>query len=381
MVKQEVTEIKKLYSIKNCTVTRIAGCYVNPDGEIIAKFAENFLNKDEEEIHKYLDIFKKGLSGKIGKELNTLRFLSTDAGSMQDFLIKLRASGLKDDALLDAFWNQARQYYAPVENALFLLINNTYDIPGRGDDNFKNIDASDEVFDYISFYVCPVKLEDGGLAFDAETGKFTRKITRWCVQAPTYSFLFPSFEDRSADPEYITVYTKKTDGSMNEFSRQLLNADPMKSAEEQKQSFQKAVELAISTSGTGAGDTVEIIKNIHENIADKIALSDAEDPSVPLTLDKKELINIAERSGMNDDMVEALGRSLDDRFGNGEPVVANNIVNPKMIQFKSPDFVVQVDTKLAEVVKTDMINNTRYLMIPITSDSDVRVSGISVKRK
>lgn len=52
---------------------------------------------------KYFDIFRKSLSGTIGKNLLNMEFpLETESeGGTQEFLLKLRNSRLTDDALLE----------------------------------------------------------------------------------------------------------------------------------------------------------------------------------------------------------------------------------------------------------------------------------------
>lgn len=377
MIKAEVSEVKKLYGKKDCTIDRIAGCYINADQEILSTFSEHFLNKEENEIFKYLEIFKQGLSGKIGKELNTLSFPIGEGnriGEIQDFLLKLHASGLKDNSLLNLFWDRAREAYPITENALFLLIHNVYDIPGRGNDNFKNVDASDEVYDYISFYICPVKLEDAGLAYDSGNKQFSCKDTRWCVQKPTYSFLFPSFEDRCPNADAITVYTKKTDGSMDNFTAEFLGIEPTISADEQKKMFQEVLEDAIKTGGSEV-DSVQIMTNIHERMVE--SLDEEDDAGIPDTLKLDDILSIAAESGMDRRMVEKLDNGVRNAFKD-EPIRTENVINPKNVEFKTEDFVAKVSSDLASRVKTDTIEGTRYLMIPLVSDKDLNIAGVSI---
>lgn len=101
------------------------------------------------------------------------------------------------------------RFYPEVENVAIILIYNVYDIPGRGDDNFKNMEASDEVYEYISCNLCLVKLEDPGLVYTGE--KFEHKDRRWQIGMLVHSFIFPSFEDRTSDIHNITVFNKKSD--------------------------------------------------------------------------------------------------------------------------------------------------------------------------
>ena len=64
MNKKEINEIKGLYdTIEECGIARLCGCYVNGDKEKVKVFSESFLNLDEKEQHKYLEIFRKNMSG------------------------------------------------------------------------------------------------------------------------------------------------------------------------------------------------------------------------------------------------------------------------------------------------------------------------------
>ena len=102
MTKQEINEIKKLFTAKNCSITRICGCYVDGEKNKKTELNQAFLALPEEEMFKYFEILRKSLSGSIGKNLLNLDF-PTDSeidGGTQEFLLRLRDSRLKDDALL-----------------------------------------------------------------------------------------------------------------------------------------------------------------------------------------------------------------------------------------------------------------------------------------
>ena len=102
MIKQEINEIKRLYTPSNCSITRICGCYVDGEKNKKTEFKEAFLSLPEEEIFKYFELLRKTLSGTIGKNMLDLEFplSSEEAGGTQEFLLRLRESKLKDDSLL-----------------------------------------------------------------------------------------------------------------------------------------------------------------------------------------------------------------------------------------------------------------------------------------
>lgn len=67
MNKREISEIKKQFKKDNNAITRICGCYVDAEKQIKTTLKEAFFALSEEEIFKYYEIFKKSLSGGIGK--------------------------------------------------------------------------------------------------------------------------------------------------------------------------------------------------------------------------------------------------------------------------------------------------------------------------
>ena len=97
MTKQEINEIKKLFTAKNCSITRICGCYVDGEKNKKTELNQAFLALPEEEMFKYFEILRKSLSGSIGRTLLNLDF-PTDSeidGGTQEFLLRLRDSRLK----------------------------------------------------------------------------------------------------------------------------------------------------------------------------------------------------------------------------------------------------------------------------------------------
>ena len=75
MIRKEINEIKSQYTLEDCAILKMAGCYVDGDKNKVTKIDETFLNLPEEEKHKYFDIFKKTLSGTPGKNLIDMRLV------------------------------------------------------------------------------------------------------------------------------------------------------------------------------------------------------------------------------------------------------------------------------------------------------------------
>ena len=104
MNKKEIAEIKKQLSPTRQTITRICGCYVSAEKEKITTFSQSFGILEEEEVFKYLELFRKSLSGTLGKNLIDMEFPNEQEaeGGREEFLYRLNKSRLEDEELLEA---------------------------------------------------------------------------------------------------------------------------------------------------------------------------------------------------------------------------------------------------------------------------------------
>ncbi len=99
MNKKEIAEIKKLFKKDYNGITRICGCYVDAEKNKRLELREAFYSLPEEEMFKYVDIFRKTLSGTLGKNLMNMEFPAeeeTGEEGKQKFLMELLQSGLQN---------------------------------------------------------------------------------------------------------------------------------------------------------------------------------------------------------------------------------------------------------------------------------------------
>ena len=226
MNKKEVLEIRKQFSPANCAITRICGCYVDHEKSKRLQSREAFLSLPEEEAFKYFDIFKKTLSGTIGKNMLNMEFpLEQEMpGGTQEFLLKLKNSKLQDDMLLEEFYDKVIENYIYEENYYIILIHAMYDVPGKSSDDLEMYDASDVVYEYLLCSICPVSLSKAGLCYNAEDNRIEDRIRDWIVDMPDKGFLFPAFNDRNTDLHGVLYYTKKSSDLQEELIDQVLGA-------------------------------------------------------------------------------------------------------------------------------------------------------------
>ena len=117
---KDIAELKRRFKKESCTFTRMCGCYVDANKNKIVELNENFLNLDDEEFYKYLEIAKKALSGTIGNNLLELKFAEGEdiSGGKQQYLLGLRESGLKNPELLEHLYDMIIENYDYVHMTL-----------------------------------------------------------------------------------------------------------------------------------------------------------------------------------------------------------------------------------------------------------------------
>lgn len=372
MTRKELNEIKSQYTLEDCGILRLCGCYVDGERNKITQFNENFLNLPEEEKHKYFDIFKKTLSGTPGKNLVDMKFnvdAYADEGA-RTFLMNLRDSGLKDDRLLDEFYDRIINNYSYVGNYLILLINQVYDIPTVTTDNIEMEDASDEVYSYILCSICHVNLSKPGLGYDEEDNNFHDKKQNHMVDVPDVGFLFPAFNKRSADEDMTVFYTKDVSEFEDGLIDCLLDCVAPLPAKQQKETFTSLVSEAV-----GEEADLQVVKNIHANLEQIIEEKKQESPA-PVMLDKNEMKNLLEKSGVKEEKLENFEEHFEMAAGEHGKLVASNVSSGKKFEVKTPDVVIKINSDKTDIVSTQVIDGRQCLVIQI--DERLVVNGISV---
>lgn len=371
MIKQEINELKRLYTPSNCSITRICGCYVDGEKNKKTEFKEAFLSLPEEEIFKYFELLRKTLSGSLGKNLLNLDFplASEQEGGTQAALLALLDSKLKDDALIEEFYDRVINTYEYVGNYLILLIHDAYDVPGKTTDGLTMDDASDTVFEYIMCCICPVNLSKPGLSYDNINNEFHNRIRDWVVEMPETGFLFPSFNDRATDIHSTLFYSKNPEEAHSEFVENILGCTMPLSAGTQKEAFQALIEETL-------GDEVEyeVVKNIHENLTEMI--EEHKEIPEPLTLDKHQVKSLFEKSGVKEEKLTDFDKLYDAAAGEDTSLFVNNVANVRTFEVKTPDVVVKVNPERADLVNTLQIDGKRCLVIEI--NDHVEVNGITI---
>ena len=371
MNKKEIAEIKKLFTKERCCLNRISGCYVDAEKNKVLTFTEPFLSVQEGEMYKYFDIFRKSLSGTIGKNLLNMEFpLEQELeGGTASQLLALRDGDLKDEAQTEELFDRIIASYYHPENYLILLVSGAYDIPMRTSDGFEMEDASDYVYRFIMGVLCPVNLSKAGLCYNAETQAITDRIRDWIVGMPEQGFLYPAFTDRNTDVHQMLFYSKTPDELPTELFEQVFGCIEPVTAGEQKASFAAIVEETF-----GEDLDFEVAKTIHENLME--IMEEAKDEPDPVELDQAQLKRLMSGSGATEEQIESFDQSYAGQFEKETPLMAGNLAQTRKFEIKTPEVVVRVNPDRTDLVETRVIDGRQYLMIALTDE--VEVNGLMI---
>ena len=334
MRKKDILELKKRFKKDHCTFTKMCGCYVNGEKNILLKFRETFLNLEEDDYFKYLEIAKKVLSGTIGNNILELNFELNEEhiNEKQLSFMKLKNSGLKDDALVDEFFNSIIKSYDYTGNFLILIFHDAYDVITKTKDNIK-LDESEEVYEYILCAICPVEISKAGLRYFEQENEIKSRVRDWVVEAPSNGFVFPAFINRSSDVNSVMYYTKNSKDTHPELMEDVLGCPAKQTNTEQKEVFNDIIRDAL---GPDEKKSDHFFMEIQESLNNKIEEHNSiyEESEVPIVLTNDVVQEILSVSGVPEDVTTKIEKSYTESFGDTPPV-ADILIDNKALAKKA----------------------------------------------
>ena len=413
----------------------MCGCYVNGEKNILLKFRETFLNLEEDDYFKYLEIAKKVLSGTIENNILELNFELNEehVNEKQLEFMKLKNSQLKDDLLLDDFYNSIINNYDYEGNFLILIFHDAYDIITKTKDNAK-LDESEEVYEYILCAICPVELSKAGLRYFEEENSIKSRTRDWVVEAPSNGFVFPAFINRTTDVNSIMYYTKNAKDTHPELMENVLGCPSKQTNTEKKETFNDIIRDAL---GPDEKKSDHFFMEIQESLNNKIEEHNIihEDSETPIFLTDEVIQDILNESGVPDEITTKIEKSYAESFGDTPPVAdilidnkalaakaqkkkeemlekqvrilenklervtqdnslnteaavevdsnnlieenENNTFNDNLSEVDNNyDIVLQVKPEKVSKIKSEIINGQKCIIIPVDEDEHTNVNGV-----
>lgn len=186
--RDDMLELTRRMTPARTCFDRIAGAYINDIGEIEDSFNIHFGKLSGAEKARNLALAKTIPFAKTNEQIKEYTFSEDAKGkdSMCQLLQAIQQCGLKNDALMEIFYEQIADAYPVAHEFAVYVFHGVYDIPVKARDK-ESLWDSEEVYDFIICTVGPMSGE-------------------YQPADPVVGFLYPAFSDRSADKEKIDIY-------------------------------------------------------------------------------------------------------------------------------------------------------------------------------
>lgn len=148
--RDDMLELTRRMTIARTSMTRIAGSYMDADGFIDGTFNTNFLKLKNSEKEKNLTIAKVIPFAQTNQNLKRYK-IPKEAyalGGIRQLLLGIKSCALKNDALLESFYDYIAENYHTNHDYAVYLFHNTYDIPLKAADH-ESLWESEEIYEYI----------------------------------------------------------------------------------------------------------------------------------------------------------------------------------------------------------------------------------------
>ncbi|MCI9314669.1 MAG: DUF4317 family protein [Lachnospiraceae bacterium] len=186
--REDMLELTRRMTLTRNCFDRIAGAYLDEEGFVDGTFNKHFQRLSSKDQKTNLELAKAIPFSDTNVQLKEYAFGEADRkqGSIWQLLMALKECELKNDAMLDVFYEEFGQRYRTDHSYAIYFFHGNYDIPLKAGDK-ESLWESEEVYQFLICAVCPV-------SGDYEPGK------------PECGFLFPAFKDRSSDIYRIDVF-------------------------------------------------------------------------------------------------------------------------------------------------------------------------------
>lgn len=374
MNEKEFAELRRRYRKDKSNITAVCGCFVNEKKEIISDFRQSLGLMPEEEAEQILGLLKKVLSGQVGRNLAEIPFSTAQVaeGEEHKLLTDLRSERLSEAATVHRLYDKIIASYPTDGNFLILLAHDTYDVYAYSADGEKG--ESGEMFSYLVCAVCPVKNSKPVLSYYLPGNCFRSVGADAMLCAPEVGFVFPAFEDRSANLYKAIYYTKDLKNRQEELAGALFSSEPElpMAAADQKEAFGMALEASMEEDCS-----LKIVRSVHTQLCQLTEAAKEEGAEELPGVTCEVAADMLRHCGVPAERVQSFEEKYREEFGEHAELFPKNLADSKQLLVKTNEVTVKVAPGCGELVETRVIDGARYLLI--RCDGEVSVNGINVK--
>ena len=375
MNQKELNEIRRRFRLDKNNFSRIFGCYVNSNREVISWIDASLGLMRQEEQEMYLGLLKKTLSGTLGRNLIDIEFSTAQVADSDEhrLLQTLRETECKDVNARETLCRKIIESLSMGEtNYLILLAADAYDVPYRGKDDELQADASSDVYKYFVCAICPVKAGKETLSYETEDKAFHIRTPGYAAAMPELGFLFPAFDGRQTNLYNCLYYTRSAGDNHPELIEALFHITPPLPADEQKGSFD-----ALLSQTLGEECSMEVVQAVQTDLRERIEVHKETKSDEPLVVSGPEVRAVLENAGVSEEKLAGFQVKFEETFGDDAALSPRNLVDSKRMQLKTPDVIIHVAPDRGDLVETRTLGGVKYIMV--RAEDGVELNGVDIQ--
>lgn len=367
MNKKDVSFIRKRLNPESHNPIEICACYVNTSGNVVSEFKKPLIALPQGEAERYMQLFKKTLSGDICKNLIELSFPLSEVMDGESYarLTEINKTAFANEDALNEFYAHVIESVKMDSNYIILMLHDIYDEPG---------DEGEAVFAYTICAICPVKPAKPALSYVASENDFREREQDFVVLSPEMGFVFPAYEDDGPNVSKALFYTSDTSEGHAEFISNVLAAKEYVPAEEQRQVFRDSLKCALKEE---CG--LEVVKAVDDWLVEKLEDSKADGDSEQAYVGKVEIGRVLRECGVSEERANEFENAYSAEFAPGNEPPAASLISGKQLEIRTQDVVIKVNRERGDLIETRIIDGSKYLLI--RADDGITVNGMEIDIK
>lgn len=371
MTEKELREIKRRFKSGRSNISKIVGCFVNTNKQIISRISQTVRDGDDIVSEKLLAAMKKALSGSLGTSLTEISFSTRQVTESKEhaLLMRLRSSELSDTEALEELYAKIIESVSLEKNYVILLANDIYDVYERHSDG--ELGDSSERFSYVVCAVCPINNTPDALTFKESDSLFHPLGDSYVLSSCEVGFMFPAFDDRKTNIYGALYYTRGKEENYPALVESIFDCEAKMPPKQQMTTFNDCLAEAL-----GEDLTPKVVNALQLEIGEMIENHKASHEEEPLVITKATVESVLAAADVDAEKIERLANTLDENFGVSAALTPKNVINTTKYELKLPDVTVKVKPDRRDLVSFEVIDGVKYVMIRATEG--VEINGINV---
>ncbi len=382
MNKKDIANIRKQFKLNNnlMSIREIFNVYVKKEsGEIYHHVSQPLQMLEQEAQELFLANFKKVLTGHLDAKLFELKFNRDVEDSTQTILFE----GLQADTTEDWKENMLQIVEKMFAHTVYefdtvvTFVRGEYRKATRKRGPESEEGGDDEVYS-SQFILCSLNKTDQPkktLLFDYVEKEFKSNNAVDPIinlESPLSGFLFPAFNDNSADVNHILYCAGKANQPDFTFIEEVLNCEEIITAQEDKDCFDFILKEVI-------GDEVDsrVISNVYEEIDKLVHENEENEESETPMLDHRDIERILTVSGVENVEPAKVEHAFKSVVSDEKHEFKASSLIPKTIKIETKIANVTIDPKDLKNVKYITYQGKRCLLLEV--DEDVVVEGFRLE--